>query len=50
MRKQLGEAVGEVKTDIEIARAARKQPIMEVGARLGIPPEHLLPTAMTRPR
>jgi formate--tetrahydrofolate ligase len=38
-----GEAVGEVKSDIEIARAARKQPIMEVGAKLGIPPEHLLP-------
>lgn len=35
--------MGEVKSDIEIARAARKQPIMEVGAKLGIPPEHLLP-------
>ncbi|AWM25897.1 formate--tetrahydrofolate ligase [Sinorhizobium fredii USDA 205] len=33
----------EVKSDIEIARAARKQPIMEIGAKLGIPPEHLLP-------
>jgi formate--tetrahydrofolate ligase len=31
------------KTDIEIAREARKQPIMEIGARLGIPAEHLLP-------
>lgn len=41
--RQTGEAVGEVKSDIEIARAARKQPIMEVGAKLGIPPEHLLP-------
>jgi formate--tetrahydrofolate ligase len=30
-------------TDIEIARAAKKQPIQEVGARLGIPSEHLLP-------
>jgi formate--tetrahydrofolate ligase len=31
------------KSDIEIARAAKKKPIMEVGARLGIPSEHLLP-------
>ena len=31
------------KTDIEIAREASKKPIMEVGARLGIPSEHLLP-------
>jgi formate--tetrahydrofolate ligase len=30
-------------TDIEIARAARKLPIQEVGGRLGIPSEHLLP-------
>lgn len=32
-----------IKTDIEIARAARKKPIQEIGERLGIPPEHLLP-------
>jgi formate--tetrahydrofolate ligase len=32
-----------VKTDIEIARAARKQPIQAIGERLGIPTEHLLP-------
>jgi formate--tetrahydrofolate ligase len=32
-----------MKTDIEIARAARKKPIMEIGAKLGIPAEHLLP-------
>jgi formate--tetrahydrofolate ligase len=32
-----------VKTDIEIARAATKQPILEIGAKLGIPAEHLLP-------
>jgi formate--tetrahydrofolate ligase len=32
-----------VKSDIEIARAAKKKPIQEVGARLGIPAEHLLP-------
>jgi formate--tetrahydrofolate ligase len=31
------------KTDIEIAREAKKLPIMEVGAKLGIPSEHLLP-------
>lgn len=33
----------EVKSDIEIARAARKKPILEIGASLGIPPEDLLP-------
>lgn len=31
------------KTDIEIAREAKKKPIQEIGARLGIPQEHLLP-------
>ncbi|PTW97558.1 hypothetical protein C8N33_1031, partial [Pararhodobacter aggregans] len=31
------------KTDIEIAREARKKPIMEIGDKLGIPAEHLLP-------
>jgi len=31
------------KTDIEIAREARKRPIMEIGDTLGIPAEHLLP-------
>jgi formate--tetrahydrofolate ligase len=31
------------KTDIEIARAARKRPIQEIGAKLGIPSDHLLP-------
>ena len=31
------------KTDIEIAREAKKKPIQEIGARLGIPDEHLLP-------
>ncbi|MDR6757680.1 formate--tetrahydrofolate ligase [Mycoplana sp. BE70] len=33
----------EVKSDIEIARAAKKKPILEIGAKLDIPPEHLLP-------
>ncbi len=31
------------KTDIQIAREANKKPIMEIGAKLGIPSEHLLP-------
>ncbi|MCY3876343.1 MAG: formate--tetrahydrofolate ligase [Rhodobacteraceae bacterium] len=31
------------RTDIEIARAADKRPIQEVGAMLGIPPESLVP-------
>ncbi len=30
-------------SDIEIARAARKKPIQEIGARLGIPEGDLLP-------
>jgi formate--tetrahydrofolate ligase len=32
-----------VKSDIEIAREARKKPILEIGATLGIPAEQLLP-------
>ena len=32
-----------VKTDIEIAREAKKKPIMEIGAKLGIPADDLLP-------
>jgi formate--tetrahydrofolate ligase len=32
-----------VKSDIEIAREAKKKPIQEVGAKLGIASEHLLP-------
>ena len=32
-----------VASDIEIARAANKLPIMEIGAKLGIPPEDLAP-------
>ncbi|RUW83424.1 formate--tetrahydrofolate ligase, partial [Mesorhizobium sp. M1E.F.Ca.ET.063.01.1.1] len=35
--------MAEFKTDIEIARAARKKPIQEIGAKIGIPYEHLLP-------
>ncbi|MCC0064437.1 MAG: formate--tetrahydrofolate ligase [Defluviimonas sp.] len=31
------------KTDIEIAREAKKKPIVEIGKKLGIPSEHLLP-------
>ncbi len=32
-----------VKSDIEIAREAKKKPIQDIGARLNIPSEHLLP-------
>ena len=35
--------MGEVKSDIEIARAANKRPIQEIGAKLGIGGDHLLP-------
>lgn len=35
--------MAEVKSDIEIARAANKKPIQEIGAKLGIGSEHLLP-------
>jgi formate--tetrahydrofolate ligase len=38
-----GPRIMAVKTDIEIAREARKKPILEIGAKLGIPAEHLLP-------
>ena len=31
------------KTDIEIAREAHKLPIQEIGAKIGVPTEHLLP-------
>ena len=31
------------KTDIEIARDASKRPIQEIGGKLGIGSEHLLP-------
>ena len=31
------------KSDIEIAREAKKQPIQQIGDKLGIPSEHLLP-------
>ena len=37
------EALAEFKTDIEIARAANKKPIQEIGAKLDIASEHLLP-------
>ena len=35
--------MAEYKSDIEIARAANKKPILEIGAKLGIPSDHLLP-------
>ena len=34
---------GEVRSDIEIARAARTLPVGEIGAKLDIPGEHLFP-------
>ena len=37
-----------VKSDIEIARAANMLPIGEVGAKLDIPAEHLLPYGQTK--
>jgi formate--tetrahydrofolate ligase len=38
-----GTVMAEVKSDIEIARAASKKQIQEIGAKIGIPTEHLLP-------
>ncbi|MBX3598122.1 MAG: formate--tetrahydrofolate ligase [Rhizobiaceae bacterium] len=35
--------MAEHKSDIEIARAAKKKPIQDIGAKLGIPLEHLIP-------
>ena len=35
--------MADVKSDIEIARAAKKKPIQEIGAKLGIPSAHLEP-------
>jgi len=35
--------MAEFKSDIQIARAANKKQIQEVGAKIGIPSEHLLP-------
>lgn len=35
--------MAEFKSDIEIARATKKKPIMEIGAKLGVPPEELIP-------
>jgi formate--tetrahydrofolate ligase len=40
--------MAEVKSDIEIARAAKLKPIVEVGARLGVPAEHLIPFGHTK--
>ena len=35
--------MAEVKSDIAIARAAKKKPILEIGAKLGIPAEQMVP-------
>ena len=46
-----GKPMSEIRTDIEIARAADLQPIAEVAARLGIPADGAVAsTARTRPR
>jgi formate--tetrahydrofolate ligase len=37
-----------VRSDIEIARDARMKPIMEIGKRLGIPDDHLIPYGHTK--
>ena len=37
-----------VKSDIEIAREAKMQPIMEIGAKLGIPAADLIPYGHTK--
>ncbi|HKQ94891.1 MAG TPA: formate--tetrahydrofolate ligase, partial [Aestuariivirgaceae bacterium] len=37
-----------VRSDIEIARDARMKPIMEIGKRLGIPEDHLIPYGHTK--
>ncbi len=37
-----------VKTDIEIARASQMKPILEIGEKLGIAPEHLVPYGHTK--
>jgi len=42
-RNARGNVMAEVKSDIEIARGAKKQQIQEIGAKIGIPTEHLLP-------
>ncbi len=35
--------MADIRTDIEIARAAKVKPILEVGRKLGIPEKHLIP-------
>ena len=37
-----------VKSDIEIAREATMKPIMEIGAKIGISDEHLIPYGHTK--
>ncbi len=37
-------------SDIEIARAAKMKPIQEIGTRLNIPEDSLLPYGRTKPR
>ncbi len=47
-KRDHSEGTPDGETDIEIARAAKKKPIMEIGAKLGIPSEHLLPYGATK--
>lgn len=42
-RNSQGTDMGSVPSDIEIARTAAKKPIQEIGSRIGIPPESLIP-------
>ena len=37
-----------VKSDIEIARAAKMKPIIEIGEKLGLPPDSLVPYGHTK--
>jgi len=43
-----GETMAGMKSDIEIARAADMRPITEIGEKLGIPGEHLVPYGHTK--
>jgi formate--tetrahydrofolate ligase len=40
--------MADVKSDIEIARAAQMKPIMEIGSQLGIPSDQLIPFGHTK--
>jgi formate--tetrahydrofolate ligase len=46
--KRGDETMADVKSDIEIAREAKMKPILEVGKKLGIPAEDLIPYGHTK--